>query len=116
MEENKLLLKLKRRLGIKQEDTLEDSLLNDIIEDSISHFKLITGANEVDDKYNFIILDVADIRYTRKGSAGLSSESVDGYSTNFKSIEDDFKPYMKFLEKDFNLKDEFRQKGRVRFY
>lgn len=110
------LEKLKRRLGLDLQDDTEDKLLEDIFTDSQSHFMLITGASEVSPKYEFIIFDVADKRYNRKGSEGLASESVDGYSVTFKDIEDDFKAYFKFLERDFSLNDKLRERGRVLWY
>lgn len=115
MDNTQLLEKLKRRLGIT--DTLEDELLNDIINDAIDHFKLITKAVEVNSKYSFIILDVADIRYNRKGSAGMKSEATDGYSVSFQTISDDFKPYMAILNADFEIGSESqREKGKIGWY
>lgn len=104
------LTKLKRRLGIT--DKLEDDLLKDIISDAESHFKLITGAESVQEKYEFIIIDVADKRYSRKGAASMESETIDGYSARYRGIEDDFKPYIDLLKRDFGL-DDFGRRGNV---
>lgn len=103
------LEKIKRRLGI--EDNLQDELLTDLIEDTMSHFKVLTGVDTIEDKYSFIVRDVAVLRYNRKGSEGMSSESVDGYSTSY--IQEDFKQYMDILERDFNITDKTRKKGKV---
>ena len=104
--------KLKRRLGIS--DTTQDDLLNDLLEDAQSYFIAITGASTVDTRYEFIINDVTAKLYNRKGSEGMESESVDGYSTSY--AQDLFSDYMGILERDFNLSDEYRQKGRVFLY
>ncbi|UPQ86424.1 phage head-tail connector protein [Ignavigranum ruoffiae] len=100
--------KIKRRLGIK--DTLQDDLLGDLIEDAEAQFLAITGAEAVLSKYSFIITDVVCMRYARKGSEGVKSESVDGYSVTYDT--DDFNSYMWLLNKDFNLDDKsLREKG-----
>lgn len=110
-----MLEKLKRRLGIAETDTEEDKLLQDIISDAISHFMLITKSDIVDAKYNFIILDVADMRYNRKGSTGMKSESVDGYSVTWQDAKEDFAPYWNLLKDDFDLEDNSgdREKGNM---
>ena len=104
--------KIKRRLGIT--DMEQDDLLNDLLEDAQSYFIAITGAITIDPRYEFIINDVTAKLYNRKGSEGMESESVDGYSTSY--AQDLFSDYMGILERDFNLNDEYRQKGRVFLY
>ena len=104
--------KLKRRLGIS--DTTQDDLLNDLLEDAQSYFIAITGASTVETRYEFIINDVTAKLYNRKGSEGMESESVDGYSTSY--AQDLFSDYVGILERDFGLNDEYRQKGRVFLY
>lgn len=107
-----MLEKLKRRLGI--EDESQDALLQDLLDDASDHFKLLTGADAVDSKYEFIIRDVASARYARKGSEGLESESVDGYSAKY--IKGDFEPYLELLDSEFNLSDDFYKKGKVMYW
>lgn len=106
-----LLDKIKRRLGILDDE--QDQLLTDFIEDAESYFKLITSASTIDEKYNFIIVDVVVKRYQRKGSEAMSSESVDGYSVTY--AQDDFAEYLQYLEREFGLSNDTRR-GRVRFY
>lgn len=106
-----LLDKIKRRLGILDEE--QDQLLTDFIEDAESYFKLITSANTIDDKYEFIIADVVVKRYQRKGSEAMSSESVDGYSVTY--AQDDFSEYLQYLDREFGLSNDARR-GKVRFY
>lgn len=108
------LAKIKRRLGISVEDTNQDVLINDLVSDAESYFKLITGAKTINEQYSFIVRDVALKLYVRKGSEGAESESVDGYSVSYaKSL---FEEYMPLLERDFNLTDDGSKRGKVYFY
>ena len=52
------LAKIKRRLGIAQDDTAENDLLADLVDDAESYFKTLTGSVEIDSKYNFMIENV----------------------------------------------------------
>lgn len=105
------LNRIKRRLGIT--DHNQNDLINDLIEDAQSHFKLITRQDEIDTKYDFMIREVAILLYNRKGSEGIQSESVDGYSATYS--ESLFGDFMDILNKDFNLNEEYRKRGRVKF-
>lgn len=110
MADDTQLYKIKRRLGI--EDNRQDELLEDLLDDAKSQFKVITGADIVDEKYEFITRDVALKLYVRKGSEGTASESVDGYSVTYATQL--FDEYLPILERDFNLNSS-RQSGKVRF-
>lgn len=107
-----MLDKIKRRLGIT--DCLQDELINDLIEDAKAHFMAITGQESVPPKYDYIIRDVVVLRYNRKGSEGMKSESVDGYSVTYET--DDFKQYAWLFERDFGEDGTHREKGKVSFY
>ena len=56
------LAKIKRRLGIAQDDTAENELLADLVDDAESYFKTLTGSVEIGSKYNFMIENVVDKR------------------------------------------------------
>lgn len=112
MEDTQRLNKIYRRLGITEDDTQEQDLINDLIEDAESYFMTLTGASFVDVKYNFMIENAVYKMYGRKGSEAVTSESVDGYSVTYEDWDDYFKPYMKILSKDFNLDGSLREKGR----
>ena len=104
--------RIKRRLGIV--DALQDDLINDLIDDAHAQFMAITDADMVLPKYNFIISEVVILRYNRKGSEGMKSESVDGYSVTYET--DDFNAYMWLLKKDFGLDEsKHRKRGVVKF-
>lgn len=109
------LAKIKRRLGIAQDDTAENDLLADLVDDAESYFKILTGSVEIGSKYNFMIENVVYKLYGRKGSEGVTSETVDGYSVTYQDWDNLFKPYMDILNKDFGLDGSQRQKGKVTF-
>lgn len=115
MTDTQQVVKIKRRLGIAEADTQEDNLIEDLIADAESHFKILTGSFEINPKYNFMIEAVVYKLYGRKGSEGVSSETVDGYSVSYQAWDDLFKPYMAILNKDFGLDGSQRQKGKVMF-
>ena len=109
------LAKIKRRLGIAQDDTAENDLLADLVDDAESYFKTLTGSVEIGSKYNFMIENVVYKLYGRKGSEGVTSETVDGYSVTYQDWDNIFEPYMAILNKDFGLDGSQRQKGKVTF-
>ena len=109
------LAKIKRRLGIAQDDTAENDLLADLVDDAESYFKTLTGSVDIGSKYNFMIEHVVYKLYGRKGSEGVTSETVDGYSVTYQDWDNLFKPYMDILNKDFGLDGSQRQKGKVTF-
>ncbi|MCO4558884.1 Phage QLRG family, putative DNA packaging [Streptococcus infantarius subsp. infantarius] len=109
------LSKIKRRLGIAQDDTAENGLLADLVDDAESYFKTLTGSVEIGSKYNFMIENVVYKLYGRKGSEGVTSETVDGYSVTYQDWDNLFKPYMAILNKDFGLDGSLREKGKVMF-
>lgn len=105
---------LKLLLGIADEDaTLDDKLLL-ILNASRSRLKLLLGGLEPPDTLDYIILDVASMRFNRLGSEGLSSHSVEGESLAFAS--NDFAGYMDDIQAYLDsLESEDTTKGRVRF-
>ena len=109
------LAKIKRRFGIAPDDTKENDLLADLIDDAESYFKGLTGTATIDSKYHFMIENVVYKLYGRKGSEGVTSETVDGYSVTYQDWDNLFKPYMAILTKDFGLDGSQRQKGKVVF-
>ena len=114
MEEAQLS-KIKRRLGIDPSDNYENDLLNDLVEDAESYFKGLTGTLEINSKYNFMIENVVYKLYGRKGSEGVTTETVDGYSVTYQDWDNLFKPYMAILNKDFGLDGTQRERGKVFF-
>ena len=115
MIDTQRLKKIKRRLGIAPDDTKEDDLLSDLVEDAEGYFKGLTGEATIDNKYDYMIENVVYKLYGRKGSEGVTSETVDGYSVTYQDWDNLFKPYMAILNKDFGLDGSQRQKGKVMF-
>ena len=113
--DNARLAKIKRRLGIDPDDTKENDLLADLVDDAESYFKGLTGTATIDSKYHFMIENVVYKLYGRKGSEGVTSETVDGYSVTYQEWDNLFKPYMAILNKDFGLDGSLRERGRVMF-
>lgn len=109
------LAKIKRRLGIDPDDTQENVLIADLVDDAESYFKGLTGEATIDTKYHFMIENVVYKLYGRKGSEGITSETVDGYSVTYQEWDNLFKPYMAILNKDFGLDGSLREKGKVTF-
>ena len=102
-------------MGIAPADSKENDLLQDLVDDAESYFKGLTGITEIESKYNFMIENVVYKLYGRKGSEGVTSETVDGYSVTYQDWDNLFKPYMAILNKDFGLDGSQRQKGKVMF-
>lgn len=113
--EDAQLAKIKRRLGIAPDDAEENDLIADLVDDAESYFKGLTGTAEIDTKYNFMIENVVYKLYGRKGSEGVTSETVDGYSVTYQEWDNLFKPYMAILNKDFNLTGSLQEQGKVLF-
>lgn len=115
-----ILLKVKRIQGKQSNDTKEDEALLEIIKDVIKHFKVYVGLSvdaNVDDTWDFIITDVAIKQYNRRGSEGMKSESVDGYSVSYDESIDDFAKYVAILRGVFDLPSEgVARKGRMWYY
>lgn len=115
MIDTQRLNKIQRRLGISTDDTLENQLIDDLIEDAESYFKTYTGQATIDEKYNFMIENAVYKMYNRKGSEAVKSETVDGYSVTYEDWDDYFKPYKAILSKDFQLDGSVREHGRLYF-
>ena len=115
MIDTQRLKKIKRRLGIAPDDTKEDDLISDLVEDAESYFKGLTGKATIDNKYDYMIENVVYKLYGRKGSEGVTSETVDGYAVTYEDWDNLFKPYMAILNKDFGLDGSLREKGKVMF-
>lgn len=107
-----MLKDLKILLGIPENDTSQDSKLNLILSGTRSRLKSLLGGQEPPDTLNYIITDVAVIRFNRIGSEGLSSHSVEGESLSFS--DDDFAGYREDIQAYLDSQKETK-KGRVRF-
>ena len=107
-----MLENLKILLGIPAEDKSLDAKLDIILASVRSRLKALLGGQEPPDELNYIITDVAVIRYNRIGSEGLSSHTVEGESQSF--TEDDFAAYRDDIQAYLDGQKDAR-KGKVRF-
>lgn len=106
-----MLEDLKLLLGIA-DDTSLDSKLNLILSSTTSRLKALLGGQDPPEELEYIIIDVAVIRFNRIGSEGFSSHSVEGESLSFS--EDDFAGYREDIQTYLDNQKNSR-KGRVRF-
>lgn len=95
------------------DDSLQDLMLNRLIELVCDHFKLAYNQKEIEKKFSFIIEECTIKRYVRRGAEGASSESKEGYSMSFEVFENEFKPYDEMIRQALGVG--FGSKGRVVF-
>lgn len=107
-----MLKNLKILLGIPESDTSQDDKLNLILSGTTSRLKALLGGQEPPETLNYIITDVAVIRFNRIGSEGLSSHTVEGESQSFS--DDDFAGYREDIQTYLDNQEDAK-KGRVRF-
>ena len=107
-----MLEDLKLLLGIPEDDTSLNPKLNLILSSTTSRLKALLGGQNPPEDLEYIIIDVAVIRYNKIGSEGLSSHSIEGESLSFS--DDDFAGYKDDIQTWLNNQKEAK-KGRVRF-
>lgn len=107
-----MLDNLKTMLGIEQTDTDLDAKLNLIISLTTSRLRALLGGITPPAELDYIITEVAIVRFNRIGSEGLASQSVEGESLTFKDSDfDGFADDIQaFLDKQKN-----GTRGKVRF-
>lgn len=104
-----VLEKLKRKLSFSVVDEEKDALLTDLIGDTMDHFRLIaeslsgTYPGAIPIKFEFIIKEVAEKRFNRIGSEGMTSESIDGHSVSYEEQKNDFNPYLSAMERTYDV-------------
>lgn len=107
-----MLNDLKLMLGIDAEDSTEDAKLKLIISAATARLKTLLGGIEPPESLDYIIRDVAIIRFNKIGSEGMASHSVEGESLSFAA--DDFSGFADDIQAFLDTqKDSAR--GRVRF-
>lgn len=103
-----MLERIKTLLGI--EDTLQDDVLDIIIENVSKHLKAMIG-KEIPEELNFIVEEITIRRFNRLGTEGMKSESVEGHSITFYDLKDEFVPYHEIID---SHKDPPEKPGRGR--
>lgn len=107
-----MLEDLKILLGIPAEDESLDNKLRVILDSVRSRLKALLGGQEPPNELDYIVTDVAIIRFNRIGSEGLSSHTIEGESQSF--TQDDFAAYRDDIQAYLDSQKNAR-KGRVRF-
>ena len=97
MNETEILKEVKTLIGLKDEDNKQDSLLNVLISNTASQFKIILGETIIPAELYFIWSNVVVSRYNRLGQEGMVSYSQEGEGFRFQTS--DFEPYMTLIDK-----------------
>lgn len=85
------------------ESYMQSQLIVKIIKNVTSHLlgqlKLVNKEiTQVPRDLQYIIEEISVRRYNRVGTEGMQSESVEGHSVTYYSLEDDFVPYLSIIE------------------
>ena len=107
-----MLNDLKLMLGIDAEESTQDAKLKLIISAATARLKTLLGGIEPPESLDYIIRDVAIIRFNKIGSEGMSSHSVEGESLSFTA--DDFEGFADDIQA-FLSTQKNSARGRVRF-
>lgn len=105
-----MLDNLKLLLGIDDSDM--DDKLKLIISNATSRLKLLLGGIDPPESMDYIILEVAVMRFNRIGSEGLSSHTVEGESLSFAGS--DFDMFADEIQAFLDSQKESKR-GKVRF-
>jgi len=106
-----MLEKLKRLLSVT--DTDRDDLLNDLLETAAVRLGLLIGKEEIPSQLEYIVIDVAIVRFNRISSEGVHHHTVEGEHSIYN--ENDFSPYVGEIESYLSMVDEVRGKTKVKF-
>lgn len=92
-----ILKNVKLFLGLTESETEKDDLLLMIIGNIKKQILAMPDLTltEIPPELDFMIEEIAIVRYNRIGSEGLKSETVEGYRADY--TNDDFKPYAVYL-------------------
>lgn len=107
-----MLSELKLLLGIASDDTSKDDLLKLIISAVTARLKVLLGGVQPPESLDYVIREVAVVRFNKIGSEGMSSHSVEGESITFS--DSDFSGYMDDIQAYLETQTA-SNKGRLRF-
>ena len=109
-----MLEDLKRMLGLPdQKDEELDQKLSWILNTTKARMKVLLGGIDPGDDLNYIITEVAIVRYNRIGSEGYQSHTVEGESTGF--LNSDFESYMDDIQAYKDAKNIDTSRGGIRW-
>ena len=107
LEQLKIML-----FGEVVQDAAKDAQLELILAGVVSRLKLLLGGIEPPESMDYIILEVAIVRYNRMGSEGLTNHTVEGESMTLNNS--DFAGYKDEIQSFLESQKEAK-KGKVRF-
>ena len=102
--------RIKKLLGI--EDTLQDGVLDIIIENVSSHLRALLG-KDIPSHLDFIVEEISIRRFNRLGAEAMQSESVEGHSVTFYDLSKEFTPYESIIESEREDDNGVSRRGRV---
>lgn len=109
-----MLTDLKRMLGLSdQQDEELDKKLDWILSSAMARLIVLLGGIDPGDDLDYIITEVAIVRYNRIGSEGYQSHTVEGESTAF--LNSDFDSYMDDIQAYKDAKNIDTSKGGIRW-
>ena len=107
-----MLENIKLLLGLAADDAGQDAKLQLIISTVTARLRALLGGIEPPESMDYIIMEVAVIRFNRIGSEGVTSHSVEGESYQF--ADDDFAAYSDDIQAFLDTQGS-GARGRVRF-
>lgn len=87
---------VKLMLGLENK-THRDSVIQNIVTNVEKRLKVMIGKTTIPTDLDFVVEEIAIIRYNRIGGEGYSQESVEGHSITYGT--DDFAAYMSIIVK-----------------
>ena len=109
-----MLEDLKRMLGLSgQKDEELDKKLNWILTTTRARLKVLLGGIDPEKDLDYIITEVSIVRYTRIGSEGFQTHTVEGESVGF--LSSDFDAYMDDIQAYKDQKNIDVSKGGIRW-
>lgn len=109
-----MLVDMKRMLGLSENENEElDEKLCWILETTRARLKVLLGGIDPENDLDYIITEVAIIRYNRIGSEGFQSHTVEGENIGF--LSSDFDAYMDDIQAYKDAKNIDTSKGGIRW-
>lgn len=107
-----MLDKVKVFLDIPADEVELDEKIEYIIENATARLKILLGGMTPPEELDYIVCDVAVMRFNRLGSEGMASHSVEG--ENFTFVDDDFAAYKDEIQAWLETQKK-STRGKVRF-
>lgn len=108
-----MLEDLKLLLGFTDEDAERDKRLNWIIDSTNKRLQSMLGGVEPPDELDYIVVEVAVIRFNKLGSEGVAIHTVEGESQHF--TDDDFAAFRADIDAWLDKQHAESGRGKVRF-